>query len=394
MELLIQKYGGTSVGTTDRIGAVAARIAAAHRAGSALVVVVSAMADTTDDLVSLARRIHPDPPARELDMLLTAGERISMALLSMALHHLGVDAVSFTGSQSGILTDNQHADAKILAVRGDRIRESLQAGRVVIVAGFQGVSSRREITTLGRGGSDTTAVALAAARGAERCEIYTDVDGVHSADPRVVPQARRIPALSYQEMLELAASGARVLHPRSVDVGWRFEVPIHVLTSFADGKGTVIRPMETIESSRVRGIACDPEIAILCAATLPSDGAARLLAGLGDAGIRTLLVVCGASEFACAVARGDLARAQVIWDAEIATLGSRSETHDDVAAVTVVGHAVHSHPGVTAQILSALSEWPVRWIATSAAGMTCIVPRAAADDATRRLHSHLGLDTP
>ena len=393
MELLVQKYGGTSVGTTERIAAIARRIAAARRSGHALVVVVSAMADTTDDLLALAHRIHPDPPVRELDMLLTAGERISMALLSMGLQHQGIDAVSFTGSQSGILTDDRHADAKILAVRGDRIREALQTGRVVIVAGFQGVSPRREITTLGRGGSDTTAVALAAALGAERCEIYTDVDGVHSADPRLVPQAHRIPALSYEEMLEFAAAGARVLHPRSVDVGWRFGVPIHVLTSFADGKGTVIRSMEPIESARVRGIAVEPEIALLCATGLPADGAARLLAALGDTGVRTLLVVRDATtELACAIRRGDLTLASTAWNAAGHALGARTETRDDVAAVTVVGHAVHSHAGITAQVLEALSEWPVRWIATSAAGMTCILPLAAADEATRRLHTRLGLD--
>lgn len=393
MELLVQKYGGTSVGTTERIVAVASRIAAARRRGHALVIVVSAMADTTDDLLALARRIHPDPPARELDMLLTAGERISMALLSMGLHQQNVDAVSFTGSQSGILTDDRHADAKILAVRGDRIRESLQAGRVVIVAGFQGVSPRREITTLGRGGSDTTAVALAAALGAARCEIYTDVDGVHSADPRVVPHAHRIPALSYEEMLEFAAAGARVLHPRSVDVGWRFGVPIHVLTSFTDGKGTVIRPMEPIETARVRGIASELEITLLCASGLPADGATRLLAALGEAGVRTLLVVRDApDELACSIRSADSARATALWNATAANLGARTETHDDVAAVTVVGHAVHSHAGVTAQIMEALSEWPVRWIATSAAGMTCVVPRAVAVEAARRLHTRLGLD--
>jgi aspartate kinase len=194
-------------------------------------------------------------------------------------------------------------------------------------------------------------------------------------------------------MLELAAAGARVLHPRSVDVGWRFAVPIHVLTSFADGKGTVIRPMEPIETSRVRGIACDSEIALLCATDLPADGAIRMLTVLGDAGVRTLLVVRGATtELACSVTRSDLVRATSVWEAAAAALGARTEVRDDVAAVTVVGHAVHSHAGISAQVLDALSEWPVRWIATSAAGMTCIVPRTAAADATRRLHTRLGLD--
>jgi aspartate kinase len=312
----------------------------------------------------------------------------------MALQRRGIDAVSFTGSQSGILTDDHHAGAKILAVRADRIRESLDAGRVVIVAGFQGVSAQREITTLGRGGSDTTAVALAAALRASRCEIYTDVDGVHSADPRVVPGAQRIPVLSYEEVLALAAAGAQVLHPRSVDVGWRFRVPIHVLTSFADGKGTVIG-MDAIEISRMQAVACDPDIGLLQATKLPGDGAMRLLTALQEAGVRTLLVVRGAdATLACVVARDDWTRASTAWTAATAALGATGWAHDEVAAVTAIGHAIHSHPGIAAEVMQALATWPVHCIATSATSMTCIVPRAAAADATRRLHAHLGLDQP
>src|SRR6185436_4018856 len=240
LNLLVQKYGGTSVGSPERIQAVAERIMRTRRSGAGLVVVVSAMGDTTDDLIALAQRVSARSHPREMDMLLTAGERISMALLAMAVNDHGQEAVSFTGSQSGIVTDASHTRAKILEVEADRIKDELAKGRVVIVAGFQGVSRDREVTTLGRGGSDTTAVALAAALGALECEIYTDVDGVYTADPRVVPGARKLKALSYDEMLELASLGAKVLHHRSVEIARRFQVPVHVRSSFHDGEGSRI----------------------------------------------------------------------------------------------------------------------------------------------------------
>lgn len=395
----MQKYGGTSVGSVERIQAVAARIGAARASGQALVVVVSAMADTTDDLLTLARRIHPDPPVRELDMLLTAGERISMALVSMALDAQGLDAVSFTGSQSGIITDDRHADAKIHAVKGDRIRDSLAAGRIVIVAGFQGVSPRREITTLGRGGSDTTAVALAAALGAEQCEIYTDVEGVYSADPRIVPHAVRLEALSYDEMLELASHGARVLHPRSVEVARRFHVPLHVRSSFTSASGTVVQDMEPIETGTVRGIACDEDVALLVLSGLPqADAGVHLLGGLGDAGIRTLLVVQSAglarTEVAWLLQKSDLQRAESVVRSRIGTWdGASCRAEADVAAITAVGHAIHSHPGTTGRILRVLADTGVRLLLVSSAAtsLTCLVPRAMARDAVRALHDELGL---
>src|SRR5512132_4131900 len=237
MALVVQKYGGTSVGDASRIRRVAERVVASRHAGKDVVVVVSAMGDTTDDLVALARRVSPDPPPREMDMLLTAGERISMSLLAMAIADLGVTAKSFTGSQAGIITDTLHGKARILDVRAGRISDALGEGNVVIVAGFQGVSTSRDVTTLGRGGSDTTAVALAAALGAEVCEIYTDVDGVFSADPRIVPNARKLPVVSFEEMLEMAASGARVLQLRSVEYARNYDVRIHVRPSFEDGPG-------------------------------------------------------------------------------------------------------------------------------------------------------------
>jgi aspartate kinase len=399
---LVQKYGGTSVATTERIQAVARRIAAARAAGHPIVVVVSAMGDSTDDLLALARRIDPEPPARELDMLLTAGERISMALLSIALQRLGADAISFTGSQSGIITDAHHSDAKILDVRGERIRAALDAGRIVIVAGFQGVSREREITTLGRGGSDTTAVALAAALDAERCEIYTDVDGVYSADPRLVAQACKIDRIDPDEMLELAAHGARVLHPRSVEVARRFRVPLHVRSSFTQDSGTVIEPMERIESENVRGIACDEEVATLTVAGLPAgvEGAAEVLEALGEAGVRTLLVVRfpteAGSDLACLVQAGDVGRAEAAAATVAAGRGATVRVDADVAAVSVVGHAVHSHPGTVGRILAALRDagLEVEILSSTATCVTCVVPRSAVRRAMTELHERLGLDRP
>ncbi|MBU1866759.1 MAG: aspartate kinase, partial [Actinobacteria bacterium] len=255
MALIVQKYGGTSVGDADRIKAVAARVAAAHDSGNQVVVVVSAMGDSTDRLVDLAAEVSGGRHPREMDMLLTAGERISMALLAMAIRDRGVEAMSLTGSQAGILTDTSHGEAKIRDIRAIRVREGLDQGRVVIVAGFQGVSpDTKEITTLGRGGSDATAVAMAAYLGADVCEIYTDVDGVFTADPRIVPGARKLDEVSFEEMLELAAAGARVLMMRSVEFARRFNVPLHVRSSFHDGEGTWVKE-NTMEDAAVTGVA-------------------------------------------------------------------------------------------------------------------------------------------
>jgi aspartate kinase len=256
MTLLVQKFGGTSVGSPERIRSVAARVARTRRQVNRLVVVVSAMGETTDQLVSLARRIHPEPPQREMDMLLTAGERISMALLAMALRLEGIEAISFTGSQSGIITDDEHGRARILEVRADRIREELSRGRVVIVAGFQGVSRGREVTTLGRGGSDTSAVALAGALGAECCEIYTDVPGVMTADPRRIPAARRIPHLDYRTALVLTGLGAGVLVPRAACLGYTLNVPMVVRSSLDDGPGTRIDQEVSLEGSVPVAVTC------------------------------------------------------------------------------------------------------------------------------------------
>src|SRR5918992_4688352 len=288
MALVVQKYGGTSVGDASRIRRVAERVVASRAAGNEVVVVVSAMGDSTDDLIALARRGSPDPPPREMDMLLTAGERISMSLLAMAIADLGVTAKSFTGSQAGIITDTLHGKARILDVRAGRISEALAEGNVVIVAGFQGVSTSRDVTTLGRGGSDTTAVALAAALGAEVCEIYTDVDGVYTADPRLCPQARKLHAVSYEEMLEMAATGARVLQARSVELARNQRVLVHVRSSFVDADGTFIREedermMEKAIISAVTHDASEAKVTLVAVPDRPGVAAAvfRPLADLG-----------------------------------------------------------------------------------------------------------------
>ena len=357
------------------------------------------MGDTTDDLLQLAHRITPSPPARELDMLLTAGERISMALLSIALQSLGFPAISFTGSQSGIITDERHSDAKILDVRGERIRAALESGRIVIVAGFQGVSAEREITTLGRGGSDTTAVALAAALGASRCEIYTDVDGVFTADPRAVPHATQIERIDYDEMLELAARGARVLHPRSVEVARHFGVSVHVRSSFNQNPGTVVEAMERIESDVVRGIACDEDVATLAASGLPArGGTAQVVAALGAAGIRTPLVVqpTAADAMVCVLQASDADRAETVLRPLLDSLGAKLRIGRDVAMLSVVGHAIHSHPGTVGRILTALAaeDVGVELISSSAISVSCVVPRGEARRAMALLHTRLGLEGP
>jgi aspartate kinase len=401
VRLLVQKYGGTSVATTDRIVQVARRVVEARNAGYRTLVVVSAMGDTTDELLQLAHAVTPRPAGRELDMLLTAGERISMALLSMALQEQGQAAVSYTGSQSGIITDTHHADARILEVRAHRIQQALDDDRVVIVAGFQGVSSEREITTLGRGGSDTTAVALAAVLGAERCDICTDVDGVYTADPRPVPRARKLDQVDYDEMLELAANGARVLHPRCVEIARRFRVPLVVRSSFTPAKGTVIASMEKIETAVIRGIACDEEVAALTLANLPAAAATGVLDVLGEHAIATRFVVQvphgERRDVVCLLARADAGRAAEVLAARIAPhAGAALLPAGDVAAITVVGQGIQSQPGTVARILGALQreEIPVHIVSSSAISLSCVVARADATRGLRALHTALGLDAP
>ncbi|HYR68369.1 MAG TPA: aspartate kinase [Candidatus Dormibacteraeota bacterium] len=402
MPLLVQKYGGTSVGTPERIHHVAERIVRTRRAGTELIVVVSAMADTTDDLLELAGKVSGNSHPRELDMLLTAGERISMALVAMAVNDRGQEAVSFTGSQSGIVTDTSHTRAKILEVKADRIREELKRGRVVIVAGFQGVSRDREVTTLGRGGSDTTAVALAAALGAEACEIYTDVDGVYTADPRIVPNARKLAELSYDEMLELASLGAKVLHNRSVEIARRFRVPIHVRSSFNWNEGSRIRKGDLMEQVVIRGIAYDAEVAKIALLGVPDRPgvAAEIFREVGGHGVNVRMIVqaSGAdskNDVTFAVGSHDVRTVLPIVEEVRKRLGARAFVYDpDVAILSVVGEGLATSAGTAGEVFAALAEAGVNIeiISTSSITITCIVRKTDAERAIRSLHDALRLE--
>jgi len=396
--LLVQKYGGTSVGTPERIHHVAERIVRTRRAGTELIVVVSAMADTTDDLLELAGKVSSNSHPRELDMLLTSGERISMALVAMAVNDRGQEAVSFTGSQSGIVTDTSHTRAKILEVKADRIREELKRGRVVIVAGFQGVSRDREVTTLGRGGSDTTAVALAAALGAEACEIYTDVDGVYTADPRIVPNAR----LSYDEMLELASLGAKVLHNRSVEIARRFQVPIHVRSSFNWNEGSRIRKGDLMEEVVIRGIAYDADVAKIALLGVPDRPgvAAEIFREVGGHGVNVRMIVQASgsdskNDVTFAVGSHDVRTVLPIVEEVRKRLGARAFVYDpDVAILSVVGEGLATSAGTAGEVFAALAEAKVNIeiISTSSITITCIVRKTDAERAVRSLHDALRLE--
>ena len=402
MPLLVQKYGGSSVGTPERIHHVAERIVRTRRAGAELIVVVSAMADTTDDLLELAGKVSGNSHPRELDMLLTAGERISMALVAMAVNDRGQEAVSFTGSQSGIVTDTSHTRAKILEVKADRIREELKRGRVVIVAGFQGVSRDREVTTLGRGGSDTTAVALAAALGAEACEIYTDVDGVYTADPRIVPRARKLAELSYDEMLELASLGARVLHNRSVEIARRFRVPIHVRSSFNWNEGSRIRKGDLMEEVVIRGIAYDTDVAKIALLGVPDRPgvAAEIFREVGGQGVNVRMIVQASgsdskNDVTFAVGSHDVRTVLPIVEEVRKRLGARAFVYDpDVAILSVVGEGLATSPGTAGEVFAALAEAGVNIeiISTSSITITCIVRKTDAERAIRSLHDALRLE--
>ncbi|MGH7681554.1 MAG: aspartate kinase [Candidatus Eiseniibacteriota bacterium] len=402
MPLLVQKYGGTSVGSPERIHRVADRIVETRRAGTDLIVVVSAMADTTDDLLDLAHKVSERSHPRELDMLLTAGERISMALVAMAVTDRGLEAVSFTGSQSGIVTDTSHTRAKILEVKADRIREELKRGRVVIVAGFQGVSRDREVTTLGRGGSDTTAVALAAALGAKECEIYTDVDGVYTADPRVVPSARKLAALSYDEMLELASLGAKVLHNRAVEIARRFQVPVHVRSSFNANEGTRIQKGASMEEVVIRGIAHDPDVAKIALLGVPDRPgvAAEIFRAVGEQGVNVRMIVQASgsdskNDVTFAVGGHDVKGVLPTVEELRKRLGARAFVYDpDVAILSVVGEGLATSPGTAGEVFAALAQEGVNIeiISTSSITITCIVRKTDVERAVRSLHKALRLE--
>jgi aspartate kinase len=401
--LVVQKFGGTSVGDAARIRAVADHIARTQRAGDQVVVVVSAMGHTTDELVRLAGEVSTTRPPRELDMLLTAGERISMALLCMALADRGIEAASFTGSQAGIITDTDHTRAKILEIRPTRIREALDHAQTPVVAGFQGVSTEHDITTLGRGGSDVTAVALAAALGADVCEIYTDVTGVFSADPRVVPKARRLAKVSFDEMMEMAATGGRVLMLRSVEFAKRHNVPLHVRSSFTWEPGTwIVEEEPSMEDAVVSAVTDDTSEAKITVSGVPDHPgvAARLFRELADRGVNVDMIVQNTSEngltdISFTVSKEERAQAQSVCEAVQLELGALKVTADDgIGRVTLVGAGMKSHPGVTAKMFETLSAHNINieMISTSSIRISCVVRQERVEDAVVALHSAFGLD--
>ncbi len=387
MAIVVQKYGGSSVADVERIRKVASRVKARQDAGEKLVVVVSAMGDTTDELLALAKQVSADPPRRELDMLLTCGERISMALLSMALQELGAPAISFTGSQSGIITTDDHAQARIVEVRPQRIHEALDAGKVVIVAGYQGVSFRREVTTLGRGGSDTTAVALAAALGAEACEIYSDVDGIFTADPRVVPDARKLEALTHEEMQELAAAGAKVLNAQAVEWARTRGIVILAKSTHGTGTGTRVEALARPSDARVKAVTAEAELAVL-EAQVGAPGPGELLEFLDARGVRGRALSAEGGRCVVSIPLQDVHGLASLREQLAARFGERVRLREDTGTVTCVGAGINADWALLRQALLAAEELHVDVLGAhvSPLSLSLLVDKALLAALTRRLH--------
>ncbi len=403
MALIVQKYGGTSVASAERIKSVARRIAATRDKGNQVVVVVSAMGDTTDGLVELAYQVAREPSGRELDVLLSTGEIVSSTLLTMALHSMGYQAISLSGAQAGIRTDSAYRRARILEVESKRVIRELEKGNIVIVAGFQGVTGEMDVTTLGRGGSDTTAVALAASLGASVCQIYTDVDGVYTADPRIVPEAKPLAEIGYEEMLELATYGARVMHPRAVELGEVYNIPILVASSFNDRPGTLIHggaPMEV--RNKVMGIAHDLNVAKITVVGVPDRPgiAAAIFQPLAEAGISVDTIVQNASienitDLTFTVAKSDLAEAMRVIGPIAREIKARECVSDSrLGKVSIIGTGMQNIPGYAARMFTALSERGIniQLITTSEIRITCIIAEAGVKDAVRALHRAFELE--
>ncbi len=403
MALIVKKFGGTSVADVECMQRVASRVGEARSHGDDVVVVVSAMGKTTDELITLAKKINPEPNDREMDMLMSTGEQISSAILTMALHALGHDAVSFTGAQAGIFTDHVHTKAKIQRIEPERMKGALKEGKVVIVAGFQGLTPDQSIATLGRGGSDTTAVALAAALNADRCQIYTDVDGVYTADPRVVKNASKLDEIAYDEMLELASLGARVLQSRSVEFAKKYGVELEVLSSFTGNPGTVVRKeVKAMEDIVVRGVAADSEQAkVTLRAVADRPGvAARIFGALSAANVNVDMIVQnvsaeGHTDLSFTVPAGELAGVRGVMDKLLAGIEVAEVTYDeDMAKVSVVGVGMKNHSGVAHRMFEALAEKNINieMISTSEIKISVVIEKGEADHAMQTLHDVFALE--
>lgn len=402
MGIIVQKYGGTSLANPERIKSVAKRVIETKKRGNDVVVVVSAMGDTTDELISLYKKISDNPPERERDMLLSTGEQVSCALLSMAIHSQGYKALSFTGAQAGIITDGVYSKARILQINSRKILKELKKNEVVIIAGFQGVNINSEITTLGRGGSDTTAVVLAAGLKAELCEIYTDVEGVFTTDPRIVARAKKLKSISYDEMLELASLGAKVLHPRAVECAKEYRLPLVVRSSFNQKEGTVILPKESIEKEHpVTGIACDKLTAKISILSVPDRPgiAAQLFSNLAESNINVDMIIQNirrgkVNDISFTVSKEDLKRAVEITKRVAKKLKADKVLFDqNTAKVSIVGAGMTSRPGVASEMFHALASAGVNidMISTSEIKISCLIEAKDSDKAVRSLHKKFGL---
>jgi len=401
--LIVQKYGGSSVANVERIQKVAQRVVNYAKKGYQLVVVVSALGDTTDELIELADKINPEPPEREMDMLLSTGEQISVALLAMAIHKLRTRAISFTGSQVGIITDTSYTRARIIKINGDKIKEALNEGNIVIVAGFQGVTSNQDITTLGRGGSDLTAVALAKELKADSCEIYTDVEGIYTTDPRIESRAKKINKITYDEMLEMASLGAQVMQARSIEVAKKFDVPLHVRSSFSDKPGTmIIKEVDRMEDVVVSGITLNKNEAkiTLCGVIDKPGVAVKLFKNLADAGVSVDMIVQNVShtrqtDISFTIAKSDSAKATKVSKAVAKQIGAGEVLLDiDIARVAIVGVGMKSHHGVAAKMFGVLAKNKINigMISTSDISISCIIKKKDAEIAVKKLHEEFGLN--
>ncbi|NQT90045.1 MAG: aspartate kinase [Candidatus Omnitrophica bacterium] len=400
--LIVQKYGGSSVADTDRIKGVAKRVVRHRKKGCRMVVVVSALGDTTDKLIELSREITDSPSEREMDMLMSTGEQVSVALLAMAIHKLGYEAISFTGAQVGIITDTSHTMARILKINTRRIEQELKKGKIVIVAGFQGITMTQDITTLGRGGSNLTAVALAKALGAMYCEMNTDVPGVFTADPRVVPNVRKLSRISYEEMLELASAGAQVLQPRSIEVAKKFNVPIHVRSTFSDEEGTVIsKEVKTMEDIVVSGVTVNRNEAKITLCDVPDKPgiAAKIFKMIAQNNINIDMIIqnvsrTGYTDISFTVLQRDLSKTMKVAKKVADKIGAGIVTfNDNIAKISVVGIGMRSHSGIAAKMFSSLARNKINidMISTSEIKISCVINRKQATKAVRAIHKEFGL---